>query len=476
MTATTALTAQNTLGVYGIHPIPTEFLKKQLDACFDDIGVDVVKTGMLTSAATIDLVAETLKERAVKRAVVDPVMVATTGAVLLPPEAVADFGRLAAQAYILTPNIPELKLLLGLGQDEPLKTVADLERLARLARDRLGSTWVLAKGGHLPFKSDLTVASADADRAVIVNVLAGPDGQLSRIVSPYQDSKNTHGTGCSLASAIASNLAMGMQVPEAVQMACHYIEAAIRHAPQLGQGHGPLGHFHSSISLPFSRGHFLDYVLRRPDVATLWDRFIHHPFLKALGAGTLSRSSFQGYLIQDYLYLTQFARTAALAAYKSKTMNDIVNATNMVNGVAHEMELHIKFCAEYGVSVKDMAESEENTASIAYSRYLLDVGQSEDWFGLQVALAPCVLGYGAAARALHQKHAATKDDTHPYWKWVENYTQEEYAVIARKTEDKIEEHAALQSASRIEQLIDIFKQAVKMEIGFWDMYSPDRTI
>ena len=126
-------------------------------------------------------------------------MVATTGASLLPPAALEHFGRLARLAYVLTPNIPELRLLLGLGEDEPIETVADLERLARLACDRLGSTWVLAKGGHVPFKSDYTVATADEDRQIIVNVLVGPDGQLLRIESPYQDSKNTHGTGCSLA-------------------------------------------------------------------------------------------------------------------------------------------------------------------------------------------------------------------------------------------------------------------------------------
>jgi hydroxymethylpyrimidine/phosphomethylpyrimidine kinase len=125
-------------------------------------------------------------------------MVATTGARLLEADALADFGKLASLAYVLTPNIPELKLLLGC-EDEAIETAVDLERLARLACEKLGSTWVLAKGGHVPFRADYAVATEDADRALIVNVLAGPDGQLVRIESQYQDSKNTHGTGCSLA-------------------------------------------------------------------------------------------------------------------------------------------------------------------------------------------------------------------------------------------------------------------------------------
>ncbi|ERT01249.1 phosphomethylpyrimidine kinase [Sporothrix schenckii ATCC 58251] len=472
MTATTALTAQNTLGVYGIHAIPPQFLKQQIDACFDDIGVDVVKTGESWQRCTIKLVADTLEQRAVTKSVIDPVMVATTGATLLPPEALADFGKLARLAYVLTPNIPELKLLLGC-KDEPIETVADLERLARLACDNLGSTWVLAKGGHTPFKADYSVAKTDVDRALIVNVLAGRDGQLIRIESQYQDSKNTHGTGCSLASAIASNLAKGLDVEAAARAACRYIDAAIRHAPRLGKGHGPLNHFHSLFALPFSRGHFLDYVLERPDVVDIWHQFVNHPFVKALGAGTLPRESFKGYLTQDYLYLVHFARAGALAAYKSKNMPDIVSSAALVQGVEHEMQLHLKFCAEFGLAKQDMEATEENIACTAYSRYILDIGHSEDWFALQVALAPCVLGYGAAARALHQTHATNKDDTHPYWKWVENYTNDDYGVVAKATMDKIERHAVLQSASRIEELIKIFKQAIKMEIGFWNMYSAE---
>ncbi|OAA67050.1 phosphomethylpyrimidine kinase [Niveomyces insectorum RCEF 264] len=447
MTATTALTAQNTLGVYGIHPIPTAFLKQQLDACFDDIGVDVVKTGMLASAATIDLVADTLKQRAVAKAVVDPVMVATTGASLLPADATASFTNLARLAYVLTPNLPELRKLLNCSDD--VACVADLERLAQVARQRLGPTWLLAKGGHLPFKKNHEVARTDQEREVIVNVLVGPDGQSYQIESDYQNSRNTHGTGCSLASAIASNLAKGMDVYPAVKAACRYIEAAIRYAPDLGRGHGPLNHFHSVSSLPFSRGHFLEYVLNRPDVAGLWHRFVNHPFVKALGSGSLPMESFKGYLIQDYLYL----------------------GAALVQQLENEMRLHVQFCADFGISRDDMEAAEEKTACTAYSRYVLDIGQSEDWFALQIALTPCVVGYGAAARAIHEDRDATKRDGNPYLKWVQNYVDDNYLAAAKTTMDLIEEHAVLQSPSRIEELVEIFKHSTKMEIAFWEMYS-----
>ncbi len=125
-------------------------------------------------------------------------MVATTGASLLPPDALIELRRLAGLAYVLTPNIPELRLLLEC-DGETIETVEDLERLARRACLELGATWVLAKGGHLPFRDDGTAAKTPAERKIVVNVLAGPNGQLTRIQSPYQDSRNTHGTGCSLA-------------------------------------------------------------------------------------------------------------------------------------------------------------------------------------------------------------------------------------------------------------------------------------
>lgn len=110
-----------------------------------------------------------------------------------------------------------------------------------------------------------------------------------------------------------------MDVPVAVRTACRYVEAAIQHAPGLGRGHGPLGHFHSLSSLPFSRGHFLDYLLERADVTPLWQQFVNHPFVKALGAATLPLASFQGYLVQDYLYLVSCSLSLSLLPPSRRT-------------------------------------------------------------------------------------------------------------------------------------------------------------
>ncbi|EEY20526.1 phosphomethylpyrimidine kinase THI20 [Verticillium alfalfae VaMs.102] len=358
----------------------------------------------------------------------------------------------------------------------------------------LGPHWVLVKGGHAPLTKDYKVAGTEDEKSIVVDVLVGRGGVVERIESAYQRSTNTHGTGCSLASAIASNLAKGLDVPEAAKKACRYIEGAIRTAPGFGQGHGPLNHFHSNYSLPFAPGRFIDYLLGRPDVRDVWKTFVYHPFVMGLGNGTLPLASFKGYLVQDYLYLVHFARANALASYKATSMEDIVAGATIVKHIATEMALHIDYCAGFGISVPQIEATEEHQACTAYTRYVLDVGMSGDWIGLQVALAPCLLGYGAVAKQLHGDAASVRGEGNVYWKWIENYIAEDYQQALRTGSELLERHAARQSPEGIERLAKIFIHGTKvrvdsvtgallvpydddddaddlqMEIGFWEMF------
>ncbi|KAL2142301.1 hypothetical protein VTI28DRAFT_1375 [Corynascus sepedonium] len=478
MTATTALTAQNTKGVYDIHLVPPEFLKKQIDAVIEDVGVDVVKTGMLASTETIETIADALTRHKVPTVVLDPVMIATTGAQLLPAEAVhALKTRLLPLATIVTPNVPEaLHLLRNSNIDAPVTVskVDDVEAIGRAIRRHLGPKWVLVKGGHCPFRRDGTAAETEGEREAVVDVLVGEDATTGEefvlsLKTEYFASKHTHGTGCSLASAIASNLAEGMDMPAAVRAGCRYVQAGIKSAPGLGGGNGPLNHFHSVYTLPFSPGHFVDYLLERSDVAPVWDRYINHPFVLAMGDGTLPLASFKGYLMQDYLYLTHFARANALGSYKATAMKDIAASAAIVTHIFKEMELHIGYCQGFGISKDEMENTEEHPACTAYSRYVLDVGQSQDWLALQVAIAPCLLGYGAIAKQLHANERS-KREGNMYWTWIENYVADDYVAAVKAGSELLERHAVLQSPSRIEELVKIFIHATKMEIAFWEMY------
>ena len=222
-TAITAITVQNTLGVTGLHPIPPEIIAAQARAVLSDIGADAIKTGMLGDAATVELVAQLLAEAGVP-AVVDPVMVAKGGASLLTQAAVSAVrSLLIPAAALLTPNAPEAEALTGL-------TVTTTDHLRRAGEALLaaGAQAVLMKGGHVP-----------GDR--VIDILMTPAGETA-FEGERIESRHTHGTGCTLASACATGLAQGLPLTEAVARAWDYVHQAILHAPGLGAGHGPLDH------------------------------------------------------------------------------------------------------------------------------------------------------------------------------------------------------------------------------------------
>lgn len=229
MSVITALTAQNTQGVTGIHPVPVEFVASQLDAVLSDIGADAVKIGMLYSPELIDTVARKLKEFRVGRIVLDPVMVAQSGDKLLRDDAVAALkAQLIPLAEILTPNLPEAAVLLG----RPVRGADDMADAA-VELAQLGCPNVLLKGGHLE--------AGDCDDLLFL----GEGRQVVRLPDERVVTRNNHGTGCTLSSATASHLARGVGVEEAVRCAKAYISAAIRAGAGyvIGRGHGPVHHF-----------------------------------------------------------------------------------------------------------------------------------------------------------------------------------------------------------------------------------------
>lgn len=210
---------------------------------------------MLSSAETIDVIAETLQTHQVPAIVLDPVMVSTSGAQLLPEKAVKELRtKLLPITTILTPNIPEAQLLLkdsGVEAPEP----ADLPGLIELAKQicAMGPKAVLLKGGHLPLTKDLKTTQNPKDATAVIDILYDSvKGETALFETEYLTSKNTHGTGCSLASAIAANLALGKDMARAVRSAVRFVEAGIKSSVDLGKGSGPINHFHSIYTMPFA--------------------------------------------------------------------------------------------------------------------------------------------------------------------------------------------------------------------------------
>ena len=224
-TAITALTAQDTQTVHGVYPVPADFVAEQMRVVLADIGADCIKTGMIHSLPIIEAVAETASRHGAGiPLLVDPVLVAKGGASLLEPSAMRALATtLVGQADLVTPNIPEAERLTGL-------TVATVDDMARAAEriHELGPKAVLIKGGHL-----------ESDR--ITDLLSHPGG-IERFHADRIESRHTHGTGCTLASAIATGIAQGVTLVDAVARARRYLRAAIEAAPGYGAGHGPVNH------------------------------------------------------------------------------------------------------------------------------------------------------------------------------------------------------------------------------------------
>ena len=225
MSAVTALTAQNTVGVQAIFDVSPEFVREQIRSVMTDIGADAVKTGMLSNAAVVRVVADAVREFRIENLVVDPVMVAKSGDSLLAPDARrAIREELLPLATVVTPNLFEAETLLE-------RRIEGLDAMRAAARElkTLGSRWVVVKGGRLAIEGEA------------VDVLCGGE-ELLLLRSPYLESGNTHGTGCTFASAIAAGLARGMAAPEAVRRAKEYVTEAIRSGAPIGSGRGPTNH------------------------------------------------------------------------------------------------------------------------------------------------------------------------------------------------------------------------------------------
>ena len=222
----TAVTAQNTLGVTALHEIPIEVVAAQMDAVMDDIGANAAKTGMLSSAAIVETVADGVRRHGIDRLVVDPVMVAKSGDRLLREDAVDAVRRaLLPLALVVTPNIPEAEVL----ADRPIRSIPEMEEAAR-AIAASGPRWVVVKGGHLPGEP--------------VDVVFDGGG-FEHLRTARVETRHTHGTGCTFSAAIAALLAQGVAPPAAIAGAKQYLYEALRSAYAVGAGHSPVHHFHA---------------------------------------------------------------------------------------------------------------------------------------------------------------------------------------------------------------------------------------
>ncbi|WP_270366006.1 bifunctional hydroxymethylpyrimidine kinase/phosphomethylpyrimidine kinase [Microbacterium algeriense] len=422
MAVLTALTAQNTRGVRGVHVPPAKFLRAQLDAVSDDIVIDAVKIGMLADASVIRTVSAWLDDVRPPIVVLDPVMVATSGDRLLDPAAERELRDLLGRATLITPNLAELAVLSGraLADWEDAQSAAE-----ELSRD-VGAA-VLVKGGHLD-ADDAPDALRDARR-----------GLRQEFPGERIPSRNTHGTGCSLSSALATRLARGDDPVAAVRAARAWLRESLRAGESLrvGGGTGPIHHFAGL----WRRGGTESATEATDIAADWWERIAQTraaidelPFIRALADGTLEREPFAWYLAQDALYLREYARVLAEAARLAPTSQEQAFWAESSRGsIAGELDLHASWLTPaQGVSAATFA-AEPAPATVAYLDHLRSVAFGGDYAEIVAAVLPCFWLYTDLGRRLHAgqfgEHAQNPE--HPYASWLATYADPAFEEATR---------------------------------------------
>lgn len=475
MTVVTSLVAQNTTGVRSIHVPPVEFLREQLAAVADDVHLDAVKTGMLADVTIIEMVRGWLGEHRPATLVVDPVMVATSGDRLLAPEAEQAMCEYCASADVVTPNIPELAVLVG---TEPAMDVS--EAIAQ-ATDwaRRTQTAVVVKTGHL-------------DGASAANIWVAADGHTITVPNTRIDTTNTHGTGCSLSSALATRLGAGDAPGKALAWTTAWLHESIAHGAdlQVGTGHGPVDHGHrtrrlarAGMATPWLAEDCLPGHLDSPDqlaptaepvqaaipapgpwTQALWRagsaltrQVASNDFVTQLVGGTLPDHAFRFYLGQDARYLQDYAK--ALAGLATRT--DVVDETTYWSYSAYssqveEAELHRTWLAgEPTVAPSPVTQ--------AYTNFLLTSVFVDDYVVGAAAVLPCYWLYAQTGAQITRI-----SDEHPYAAWLHTYHDDEFAQATAQALAIVERAFALAAPQARSRAARAYLTACRHEMEFFD--------
>lgn len=475
MTVVTSLVAQNTTGVRSIHVPPVEFLRDQLAAVADDVHLDAVKTGMLADVAIIEAVHSWLAEHRPTTLVVDPVMVATSGDRLLAPEAEQAMCEYCATADVVTPNIPELAVLAG------TELAKDVTEAIAQATDwaRRTQTAVIVKTGHL-------------DGASAANIWVAADSHTITVPSTRIDTTNTHGTGCSLSSALATRLGAGDAPGKALAWTTAWLHESIAHGAdlQVGTGHGPVDHGHrtrrlarAGMATPWLAEDCLPGHLDSPDqlaptakpvqaaipapgpwTQALWRagsaltrQVASNDFVTQLVGGTLPDHAFRLYLGQDARYLQDYAK--ALAGLAART--DAVDETTYWSYSAYssqveEAELHRTWLAgEPTVAPSPVTQ--------AYTNFLLASVFVDDYVVGAAAVLPCYWLYAQTGAQITRI-----PDEHPYAAWLHTYHGDEFAQATAQALAIVERAFALAAPQARSRAARAYLTACRHEMEFFD--------
>ncbi|WP_336649222.1 bifunctional hydroxymethylpyrimidine kinase/phosphomethylpyrimidine kinase [Microbacterium sp. MMO-23] len=458
MAAITALTAQNTRGVRGVHVPPASFLRAQLDALGDDVRVDAVKIGMLADAEVIAEVGSWLRVHRPPTVVLDPVMVSTSGDRLLDAAAEQALCALLPLADLITPNLPELAVLVR--ESAAASWAGALAQAQRLSAET--GALVLVKGGHL-----------GGDEAP--DALVGPFGPVREYPGSRIRTASTHGTGCSLSAALATRRAADRDWREAVTEVRSWLRESIAAGAglQVGSGHGPVSHFAGL----WRRGGLEAHPAREEVAAAWWSSIApirraiaDLPFLRRLADGSLPEAPFRAYLAQDALYLRDYARTLAEAARLAPdSAEQAFWAHSAEQSVIGELQLHASLLSPEGIGAATF-RAEPVPATTAYLDHLRGAAFDGDYRVLIAALLPCFWIYADVGTRLH---AQAKADpvrpyaVHPFAEWLDEYADPRFAEATEEAIRIVSAHAAAADPVTRERMRVAFVRSSEHERAFF---------
>jgi len=449
MAVITSLTAQNTCGVTAVHTPGADIVTAQLEALSADIAIDAVKVGMLAEAGVARAVAAWLREHRPPVVVLDPVMVATSGDRLLALDAVQVLrDELMPLADLVTPNLPELTMLTGGRGDGGWEDAVDAAR--RLAAET--GVAVLVKGGH-----------AHGDRCPDALIDPAAPGGPVEIDGPRITTRHTHGTGCSLSSALAALRPRCADWEEAARSAKAWLAGALRAADRLevGHGNGPVDHFHALRHLA---GDHVPFTTRMwSSTAPIRAAIDDLPFVRGLADGTLSHERFTTYLRQDARYLEGFARALARCSQLAPGQEEQRRWAAAAHAtLADEAALHRDWLSAVPAAPESSGPSPTTTA---YLDHLHSVAGRGEYGELVAAVLPCFWLYADVGARLH---ASAGDPAHPYRRWIDTYADEAFAELTAWVIAEADACAAVAGPASRDRMAAAFERSARYEWMFWD--------
>ncbi|TID28791.1 hypothetical protein CANINC_002310 [Pichia inconspicua] len=413
LTGIDALTAQNTLGVKGVVETGSDMIDSILEQDFADIRIDAIKTGILTSQACASLGKIIQKYNYTGPLVVDPVLVSTSGFNFVQNETLLSiFNNLSRYITIITPNMVEAKAIVNTlshekqYNDENMETLEDIFVLCQKIHALTNIKYILVKGGHQEWKTDTEL---------LTDVLFHSESNIFYIIrSRKMCSKSTHGTGCTLSAAIASNLANGLKIVNAVVNGIVYVQQGIKDAPKLGSGCGPLNHLQKvttlnydicdSISFSETESVF-DALFDNPELKSEWDAYIDHPFFLSIYRQSITKRKFAEFCLQNRNYLIAYSQIIAILISKSKQPHDMKLCAEKLSLTFDELNKYEEYIEKLAVSESEIENTESAERCNEYTGALFDLAESSvDFLDIYASLLPCTVGYYFACLKAKSKY------------------------------------------------------------------------